>query len=151
MSIVRDILNEKKQKETWSISPKATVLKALKLMKEKKIGALIVMNDKGKVAGIFSERDYVRKISLRADSPGKGDTLVEKMMTPAKKMYTVTPDSSIDDCMALMTEKHIRHLPVFENNKFIGIISIGDTVKSIIAEKEDVIANLSDYIAGKYS
>ena len=148
MNIVRDIISNKKHKEIWSVQPKATVLDALKLLKEKEIGALIVMDKDDRVAGIFSERDYARKIILMGKS--SRETMVEEIMTPADKMYTVNPDTPVDDCMGLITERHIRHLPVFEKDKFIGIISIGDIVKSIIAQKEDVINHLSNYIAGKY-
>jgi CBS domain-containing protein len=148
MRIVKDILNNRKQKETWSVLPKSTVFDALKLMKDKEIGALMVMDDKGKVVGIFSERDYARKVILRGKY--SRDTAVEEIMTSADKMYTVNPETPIDDCMAIITERHVRHIPVFEKNNFVGIISIGDIVKSIISEKEDVINHLSNYIAGKY-
>ena len=148
MNIVRDIINNKQHKEIWFVQPKSTVFDALKLLKEKEIGALMVIDEKGKVAGIFSERDYARKIILMGKS--SRETIVEEIMTPVDKMYTVLPDTSVDDCMGLITEKHIRHLPVFDKDKFISIISIGDIVKSIIAQKEDVINHLSNYIAGKY-
>jgi CBS domain-containing protein len=148
MKTVRDILNKKKHKEIWSILPNSTVFDALTLLKDKKIGALMVIDGKGKVAGIFSERDYARKIILKGKS--SRETAVKEIMTPAAKMYTVTPDSPMDDCMALITEKHIRHLPVFDNKKFIGLISIGDIMKSIVSEKDDVIKHLNDYIAGTY-
>jgi len=147
MKTVRDILKNKKG-DVWSISPKAMVFDALKLMAEKEIGALMVIDEKGKVVGILSERDYARKVILfgRASK----DTRVEEIMTPAEKMYTVKPDTSVEDCMVLITAKKIRHVPVFEGNKFLGIISIGDVVKSIIAEQELLIEHLSNYIAGKY-
>ncbi len=148
MKTVRDILNKKKHKEIWSVLPTSTVFDALTLLKDKKIGALMVIDGKGKVAGIFSERDYARKIILKGKS--SRETAVKEIMTPAAKMYTVTPDSPMDDCMALITEKHIRHLPVFDNKKFIGLISIGDIMKSIVSEKDDVIKHLNDYIAGTY-
>jgi CBS domain-containing protein len=148
MKTVRDILNKKKHKEIWSILPNSTVFDALTLLKDKKIGALMVITEKGKVAGIFSERDYARKIILKGKS--SRETAVKEIMTPVSKMYSVTPDSPMDDCMALITEKHIRHLPVFDNKKFIGLISIGDIMKSIVSEKDDVIKHLNDYIAGTY-
>jgi CBS domain-containing protein len=148
MKIVREILNKKKQKETWSVLPKSTVFDALSLLKEKEIGALMVIDEKGRVVGIFSERDYARKVILRGKY--SRETAVDEIMTSANKMYTVNPDTPIDDCMALITEKHIRHVPVFDKDKFVGIISIGDIVKSIIAEREDVIEHLKNYIAGKY-
>jgi CBS domain-containing protein len=148
MRTVSDILNKKKQKETWSVLPKSTVFDALTILKDKEIGALMVINEKGKVAGIFSERDYARKVILKGKY--SRDTLVEEIMTPANKMFTVNPDTPIYDCIALITEKHVRHLPVYDNKKFIGIISIGDIMKSIVSEKDEVINHLSDYIAGKY-
>jgi CBS domain-containing protein len=148
MRTVSDILNKKKQKETWSVLPKSTVFDALSILKDKEIGALMVIDEKGKVAGIFSERDYARKVILKGKY--SHDTLVEEIMTPAKKMFTVNSDTPIYDCIALITNKHVRHLPVFDNKKFIGLISIGDIMKSIISEKDEVINHLSDYIAGKY-
>jgi len=137
-----------KTKEVWSILPYATVFDALKLMGEKKIGALMVIDDKGKVAGIISERDYARKVILKGKA--SKDTRVEEIMTPASEMFAVKPENSVEECMILMTGKHVRHLPVFEKDKFIGVVSIGDVVKSIISEQEALIEHLSGYIAGKY-
>jgi len=148
MTLVRDILNKKKGKVTWSVLPESTVFDALTLLKEKEIGALMVIDAKGKVAGIFTERDYARKIILRGKA--SHDTRVEEIMTPASEMYAVSPETPLENCMALITEKRIRHIPVFDKDKFVGIISIGDTVKSIIEEKQVVIDQLSNYIAGKY-
>ncbi len=147
MKTVRDILKNKKS-EIWSVVPKAMVFDALALMGEKEIGALMVIDEKGKVAGIISERDYARKIILVGKT--SKETPVEQIMTPASQMYTVKPDTTVDDCMVLITGKKIRHIPVFEGEKFLGIISIGDIVKSIIAEQETLIEHLSNYIAGKY-
>jgi len=147
MKSVREVL-KMKTKEVWSISPYSTVFDALKLMGEKKIGAIMVMDDKGKVAGIISERDYARKVILKGKA--SKDTKVEEIMTPAAEMFAVKPDNSVEECMILMTGKHVRHLPVFEKDKFIGIVSIGDVVKSIISEQEALIEHLSSYIAGKY-
>ena len=149
MKMVKDILKNKNQKEVWSIKPKATVFEALALMGEKEIGALMVIDEKGKVAGIISERDYARKIILKGKT--SKETAVEEIMTPADQMYRVKPETSVDDCMVLITGKHIRHVPVFDNDKFVGVISIGDVVKSIIAEQETLIEQLSNYIAGKYT
>ena len=148
MKNVSNILKTKNKKEVWSVLPEATVFEALKLMGEKEIGALMVINEKGKVAGIVSERDYARRVILKGKS--SRDTEVKEIMTPADHMYKVAPETKIDECMVLMTGKHIRHLPVFDNEKFVGIISIGDVVKSIIAEQGTLIEQLSDYIAGKY-
>jgi CBS domain-containing protein len=147
MKSVREVLKTK-TKEVWSILPYATVFDALKLMGEKKIGALMVIDDKGKVAGIISERDYARKVILKGKA--SKDTKVEEIMTPASEMFAVKPENSVEECMILMTGKHVRHLPVFEKDKFIGVVSIGDVVKSIISEQEALIEHLSGYIAGKY-
>jgi CBS domain-containing protein len=117
-------------------------------MAEKEIGAVMVMDKKNKVVGILTERDYARKIILKGKTSLK--TTVKEIMTPAAKMYTVKPDTSIEDCMVLMTGKHIRHVPVFDGIKFVGLISIGDVVKSTISQKDLLIDNLSNYIGGKY-
>ena len=147
MQRVSDILKSK-PKQMWTILPNATVFEALKVMADKEIGALMVMDKKGKVAGIMTERDYARKIVLKGKTSPK--TLVKEIMTPLKKMFTVKPDTSMEDCMVLMTGKHIRHVPVFEGSKFIGLISIGDVVKSTISQKDVLINQLSNYIAGQY-
>jgi CBS domain-containing protein len=144
MSKVRDILNTKSGK-IESISPKSTVYEALEKMSEKEIGALVVL-DKKKVVGIISERDYARKVILLGKTSKQ--TLVKEVMTT--NLVSVTPDTSVEDAMVLMTGKHVRHLPVFEKTKFVGIISIGDVVKSIISNKDFLIGQLSDYITGKY-
>jgi CBS domain-containing protein len=137
-----------KAKQLWTILPDATVLDALKLMAEKEIGALMVADKKDKVVGIITERDYARKIILKGKTSMK--TSVKEIMTPAAKMYKVKPDTSVEDCMVLMTGKHIRHVPVFDGSKFVGVISIGDVVKSTISQKDLLIDNLSNYIGGKY-
>jgi CBS domain-containing protein len=147
MKSVREVLKAKK-KDVCSILPYASVYDALKLMGEKQIGALMVIDDKGKVAGIISERDYARKVILKGKA--SKDTKVEEIMTPASEMFAVKPDNSVEECMILMTGKHVRHLPVFEKDKFIGVVSIGDVVKSNISEQEALIEQLSGYIAGKY-
>lgn len=144
MNYVRDILKTKDGK-IQTISPKATVYEALEKMSEKEIGALVVMENK-KVVGIFSERDYARKIILLGKTSKK--TLVKEAMS--SHLFSVTPDTTVEDAMVLMTGKHIRHLPVFEKSKFVGIISIGDVLKLIISNKDFLINQLSDYIAGKY-
>ncbi|HNV55934.1 MAG TPA: CBS domain-containing protein [Smithellaceae bacterium] len=144
MNYVRDILKTKDGR-IQTISPKATVYEALEKMSEKEIGALVVMENK-KVVGIFSERDYARKIILQGKTSKK--TLVKEVMS--SHLFSVTPDTTVEDAMVLMTGKHIRHLPVFEKSKFVGIISIGDVLKLIISNKDFLINQLSDYIAGKY-
>jgi CBS domain-containing protein len=147
MKTAGDLLKNK-QKEVWSVSPKATVFEALKFMGEKEIGALMVMDENGKVAGIVSERDYARKVILKGKT--SRETAVEEIMTPVEQMYTVKPETTVEDCMVLITGKKIRHIPVFDGNTFVGIISIGDVVMSMIAEQEMLIEHLSNYISGKY-
>ncbi len=147
MNTVQDILKNK-GKETWSIPAKATVFDALKLMSDKKIGALMVMDEKGAVAGIISERDYARKVILLGKTSKQ--TLVGEIMTPASQMVSVTPTDTVDECMVIMTARHVRHLPVFEHGRFAGIVSIGDIVKSIIEDKDTLIEQLNNYISGKY-
>jgi len=146
MILVRDVLNKKK--DVWTINSKDTIFNALVSMKEKDIGALIVIDDNGKVAGIISERDYARNLSLEVKS--LKETSVEKIMTPLKNLYTIRPDNSIDECMVIVTGKHVRHLPVFDGDNLIGLISIGDIVKEKISEQEFLIEQLSNYITGKY-
>ena len=147
MQRARDLLKSK-TKEVWSISPKSTVFDALKIMGEKEIGALMVMDKKDKVVGIITERDYARKVILKGKN--SRETLVSEIMTPSGKMYTVTPDTLVEDCMVLITGKRIRHVPVFDGGKYVGLISIGDVVKSTISEKDMLIEHLSNYIGGKY-
>jgi CBS domain-containing protein len=144
MSYVRDLLAAKDNK-IQSISPNSTVFEALKQMSEKEIGALVVMENK-KVVGIISERDYARKIMLQGKT--SKETLVKEIMS--SNLFSLTPDNSVEEAMVLMTGKHVRHLPVFDNNKFVGIISIGDVLKSIISNKDFLINQLSSYISGKY-
>lgn len=147
MKTVKEILDAK-AKAVWSISPKAKVFDALMLMSDKQIGALMVMDEKNEVRGIISERDYARKIILLGKT--SKETSVDEIMTPIEKMFYVKPSHTVEECMVLMTGKHIRHLPVCEEGKFLGLISIGDVIKSLLTEKEDLIEQLSNYIAGKY-
>jgi len=147
MQTVKDLLKQRK-KEIFSVKPKATVFEALKIMGEKEIGSVMVMDEKGKVLGILSERDYARKVILKGKT--SRETLVEEIMTPYEKMYTVKPDTSVEDCMVVITGKRVRHLPVFEGDKFVGLVSIGDVVKSMLIERDTMIDHLSDYISGKY-
>ena len=137
-------LLEKKGSEIWSIPPHAMVYEALSLMAEKNIGAVLVI-DGGVLVGILSERDYARKIILKGKR--SVDTLVWEIMTP--DVIFVNPDQTLEECMALMTEKRIRHLPVFSREELVGMISIGDVVKELISEKEFVIEQLENYIAGR--
>jgi len=144
MITVKQILEEKGN-AVWTISPNATVFDALKLMAEKEVGALIVLEE-GAVVGIISERDYARKITL-LDRLSQ-DTPVREIMT--HMICYVHHSTSSEECMALMTDKRIRHLPVIEKNKLVGIVSIGDIVKATIGEKEAMIDHLQNYIQGKY-
>ena len=146
MKTVRDILDAKDQ-AICSIHHRAMVFDALKLMSEMEIGAVMVLDETGAVRGILSERDYARKIPLQGKL--SRETAVEEIMTPTERMHTVTPANTLEDCMVLMTAKQIRHLPVFENSRFVGLISIGDVVKAIISEKQSLIDLLHDYISGK--
>ncbi len=142
MKRVKDILRIKGD-QVWSVSPDATVRDALQEMADKNIGAVLVM-DRGHLAGIFSERDYARKLDLkgrRADA-----THVNEVMT--QQVVGVRPDDSVDECMAIMTERRIRHLPVVDGGEVAGIVSIGDVVKSIISEQQFLIEQLELYITG---
>jgi CBS domain-containing protein len=143
MVTVRQILKNKGS-EVWSTEPTATVYSALQQMDEKDIGALLVLAH-GKLVGIFSERDYARKVFLHGKS--SVDTLVSEIMTPG--VVTVRPDQTIADCMALMTDKHFRHLPVVEGDQVLGLISIGDVVKALISDQQFVIKQLESYISGE--
>ena len=133
-----------KGSEVWSIEPEASVFEAIKLMAEKGIGALLVM-EAGRLAGIISERDYARKVILRGKS--STETPVREIMTP--RVFYVHPEQSVEECMALMTEKHIRHLPVLRGEEVAGIISIGDLVKALISDREIRIQQLENYITGR--
>ncbi len=138
---IKDILKNK-SKEIFYISPEKTVYEALEIMAEKDIGALLVLDENNKVVGIFSERDYARKCILMGKH--SKDTKVSELMV--SKVYFITPEEKVEDVMVLMTEKKIRHLPVLENGVLVGIISIGDVVKSIIEEQNFLIQNLERYI-----
>ena len=140
MKTVRDIL-ESKGRTVWSVDPGSSVFDALSLMAEKEIGALVVL-DGARVAGIISERDYARKVILHGRA--SPTTRVEEIMT-SHVAYTHL-DQSIEECMAIVTDKRIRHLPVLQDGKLIGIISIGDLVKAIIADQKFMIEQLERYI-----
>jgi len=142
MITISHLLQDKGQ-AVWSVSPDTTVFDALKLMAEKNVGALLVL-DKDKLVGIFSERDYARKVILKGKS--SKETPVKEIMS--EEVLYVRPNQSIEECMALMTNKRIRHLPVMEGNQLLGIISIGDVVKAVISEQEFVIHQLENYITG---
>jgi len=140
---VRQLL-QTKGKNVWSITPGTSVLDALKLMADKNIGALMVI-DGERLAGIFSERDYARKVTLKGKS-SRELTVAEVMTTD---VISVRPEQTIVDCMELMTEKRIRHLPVIDAGRTVGVISIGDVVKSIISVQKDTITHLEEYITGR--
>lgn len=139
---VEQILN-KKGKEVFSVLPSITVYEALVSMSEKNIGAILVVEDQ-KLVGILSERDYARKIALKDKSSKQ--TFVHEIM--ANKVITVKPTDDLDYCMELMYTKKIRHLPVLDNEKIVGLVSIGDVVKSIIDLQKDTIQYLDSYISG---
>lgn len=143
MITIRQLL-ESKGRQVWSVNLETTVYDSLRLMAEKGIGALVVM-DQGTIVGVISERDYARKVILEGRS--SRDTPVSAIMSTS--VLHALPEQSIADGMALMTEKRIRHLPVMEDNQIIGIVSIGDLVKSHIAEQEYVISQLEHYISGE--
>ena len=143
MTTVNQML-KRKGHSVWSAALNASVYEALETMAEKHAGALVVLRD-GKLAGIFSERDYARKIILKEKS--SKDTRVHEIMT--QKVYYVKLDQTVEDCMALMTEKRIRHLPVVDDDQVVGLISIGDVVKSIISEQKFMIEQLEQYISGR--
>ena len=144
MITVKDILDEKGH-TAWTIGPDAKVLEALELMAKKGLGALVVLEN-DEVVGIMSERDYARKIMLMGRQ--SQDTPVKDIMT--REVYGVHDDTTAEECMALMTDKHIRHLPVCKDGKLAGIISIGDVVKAVITDQKVKIENLENYIMGKY-
>ncbi len=143
MTKVKDILR-KKGDDIWSISPRASVFEGLEMMAEKNIGALIVLDGR-KLCGIFSERDYARKVILQGRS--SRETTIEALMT--KEVISTGPEADIQHCMVLMTTNHIRHLPVMKDATVLGILSIGDVVKTIITEQEVTINELENFITGK--
>ncbi len=142
MVTVRQLLRTKGN-EIWSVAPQATVYESLQVMSEKDVGALLVV-DEGNLVGIFSERDYARKLILKGRF--SKDTTVTELMT--HEVLYVEPQSTIEDCMALMTAKRIRHLPVLEKERLIGIVTIGDVVRQIISDQEFTIQQLGTYITG---
>jgi CBS domain-containing protein len=145
MTIVQQLLKEKPV-GAWTIGPRATVYQALEMMAAKEVGALPVVDDTGKLVGMFSERDYARKVILLGRT-SKTTTVAELMAT---KVFYVKPDTTVEQCMALMTDKRCRHLPVLDGDKLIGIVSIGDVVKAIIVDQEITIRSLKNYITGSY-
>jgi len=142
MQRVSDLLNHK-GRDIWSLAPDATVFEALEEMAHKRVGALLVMEGE-RLVGIFSERDYARKVILLGKSSRK--TRVREIMS--RSVVCARPDLTVEESMALMTEKRVRHLPVVVEKKVVGVISIGDVVRSLIEDQEVHIQELTDYITG---
>ena len=141
---VRLVLKQKGQ-DIWYVSPEACVYDAIEIMAEKYVGALLVVAD-GNLVGVVSERDYARKVILQGKS-SKQTQVKEIMTSPA---IFVTPDHTVEESMRIMTEKHIRHLPVVEDGKILGVVSIGDLVKWMISAQQQTISELHNYITSKY-
>jgi CBS domain-containing protein len=139
---IKDVLQEK-GRAVWSVASSDLVYEALKVFADKDIGALLVIDD-GKLEGIFTERDYARKGVLKAKS--SLDTKVGELME--RELFYVTPEDTVEHCMAIMTDKHVRHLPVMDGGKVVGLISIGDVVKQTISAQEFTIQQLKKYISG---
>ena len=142
MTSIENFLKLNNKKQIWTILKDQSVWQALVLMSEKNIGAIIIVDNKDFPIGIFSERDYARKVILKGKS--SKDTLLEEVMT--KELITITRNHKIEQCMEIMTEKRIRHLPILENNKIVGIISIGDVLKIIIKDQKELINHLQKFI-----
>ena len=140
MKTVRQLLQAKTH-GILSTAPDARVYDALQLMADKNVGALLVM-DAGQLIGIFTERDYARKVILHGKS--SHDIRVREIMT--EKLVTVHPGQTVEECMSLMTDKRVRHLPVMEGSKLVGVVSIGDLVKEVISDQEQTIKQLESYI-----
>jgi CBS domain-containing protein len=143
MLTVRDLIRTKGSREIWSISPDANVYEALQKLGEKNVGALLVMTDE-KIDGIISERDCVRKVDLLGKT--SREVKVKEIMT--SHVLYLDINQSLEECMAMMTEKKVRHLPVLENQRLIGIVSIGDVLKEIVSDQKFMIEQLSRYISG---
>lgn len=143
MTKVAQVLQDKSSQEIYTIHPEATVLEAISIMADKDIGVLVVTHE-DKVVGILSERDYTRKIVLMERT--SFDTTVNQIMTA--KVLTVTPSTPIEDGLKMMTDKHLRHLPVLEDNKLVGLVSIGDLVKAAMKDQKNLIEQLQQYISG---
>lgn len=142
MKTIGDLL-ETKGRGIWSVSPGTTVYRALEILADKNIGALLVLEE-GRLVGIFSERDYARKVILKGRS--SREITVGELMTT--QVYFATPANTLFDAMALMTSRNIRHLPVIERGQLLGIVTLGDVVKKIISEQATTIRELENYITG---
>jgi CBS domain-containing protein len=144
LDTVRLVLKLKSQ-NVWLVSPEACVYDAIEIMADKYVGALLVISE-GKLVGIVSERDYARKVILQGKS-SKQTQVKEIMTSPA---IFVIPEQTVEDCMRIMTDKHIRHLPVVEDGNILGVVSIGDLVKWMISAQQQTISQLHNYITSKY-
>lgn len=144
MTMVSDMLKSKGN-QVWFVTPSSDMLDALKIMAEKDVGALLVLEG-DQIRGIVSERDFARAVA-KEERCSLNTTILE-YMTP--DVVTVTPDQTLEDCMRLMTKEHIRHLPVVEENKLVGLISIGDVVKGLLSGKDSTISHLENYIEGRW-
>lgn len=142
-TVVRDLLRTKKNGQIWSISPDATVYEVMQTLAEKKVGALLVM-EAGGIVGIVSERDCVRKVDIQGRA--SPETRVREIMTP--DVIYIEAGQPLEDCMIVMTEKKIRHLPVYDDGELVGIVSVGDVLKEVISEQKFVIDQLVRYITG---
>jgi CBS domain-containing protein len=143
MMTIDELLRTKDVKEVWSVAPNTAVYEALQEMAKKDIGAVLVVK-RDELVGIFSERDYARKIVLKGKS--SLDTPVREVMT--SEIITITPEYTVEECMTLMTDHHIRHLPVLLKGRLVGLVSIGDIVKAIISGQAKIITSLEKYIIG---
>lgn len=135
----------KKRREIWFVTPQASVYEAIALMAEKSIGAVLVIADQ-RLVGIVSERDYARKVILKGRS--SKETMVQEIMT--RDLIIVSPENTVDECMRIMTDRRIRHLPILDRGKLVGIVSIGDLVNAVIADQAQTIDQLHTYIGSKY-
>jgi signal-transduction protein with cAMP-binding, CBS, and nucleotidyltransferase domain len=145
MLTVKQLLQLKKDESTYSVSPQASVFDALKLMAEKNLGAVMVVDENNQMIGIFTERDYARKIVLKGKT--SLETPISEIMT--SEMVTISTDQTLEECMNLMTKWHIRHLPILEKGRLIGMVSMRDVVEVLLSMKEGTIASLENYILGE--
>ena len=144
---VGTVLKDKKSGEIWSTTPETTVYRSIEMMAEKGVGALLVMDQKGELVGVLSERDYARKVILQGRS-SKETAVSEIMSSPA---ICISPEHTVGDCMRIMTDHRIRHLPVKQAGKVIGVVSIGDLVNWVITEQGETIRHLEAYICGTHT
>ena len=142
---ITDVLKQKGSNEVWWVEPTATVFEAISLMSDKRVGALLVIAE-GKLTGLISERDYARSVDLQGKASRQTQVL-EIMTTP---VLFVSPQRSVDDCMRIMTDGRIRHLPVVEGDQVVGLVSIGDLVRWVITQQAETIRQLTSYITGGY-